>query len=289
MGDVILAWTTYRDYLIQKYIDDLTNDFSIRLQERLREAASQTSNPSAQNAIDEIIGQLESMTFSQRDELLRQIETKVRQLESIRGPAKQFISQSLAPIFARIEVQGGTGCQQRMRQILLQGFEGLIGDIRSNIRRLVQGAVDELLQSCSGALHDFGQVACARITYSVDAVAETSRMADETILKQREEVLADAIDALERNKFRSQADYWAWHDTLYPGGSSNSPEWQELARAAKSRDGRKCVTCGSTDDLHADHIVPLAKGGSNDMSNLQTLCLLCHEEKTGRPLRRWRN
>jgi len=33
---------------------------------------------------------------------------------------------------------------------------------------------------------------------------------------------------------------------------------------------------------HVDHIVPLARGGSNHESNLQTLCVSCHSRKTVR-------
>ena len=31
---------------------------------------------------------------------------------------------------------------------------------------------------------------------------------------------------------------------------------------------------------HVDHIVPLTRGGTNDESNLQTLCVSCHSRKT---------
>ena len=31
---------------------------------------------------------------------------------------------------------------------------------------------------------------------------------------------------------------------------------------------------------HVDHIVPLARGGTNEESNLQTLCAACHSRKT---------
>jgi 5-methylcytosine-specific restriction endonuclease McrA len=40
-----------------------------------------------------------------------------------------------------------------------------------------------------------------------------------------------------------------------------------------ARDGGKCVTCGATDELHFDHIVPYSKGGTSLKSeNIQLLC-----------------
>lgn len=43
-----------------------------------------------------------------------------------------------------------------------------------------------------------------------------------------------------------------------------------------------CRNCGViTEDWEADHIVPVAEGGSAcDISNFQTLCWDCHKEKT---------
>ena len=35
-----------------------------------------------------------------------------------------------------------------------------------------------------------------------------------------------------------------------------------------------------------DHIVPLAKGGSNDKSNYQPLCVACHDAKTADDFKR---
>lgn len=49
-----------------------------------------------------------------------------------------------------------------------------------------------------------------------------------------------------------------------------------------ARDGFKCVYCGSIDRLTIDHIVPLARGGSNTSENLQTLCQRCNSSKSAR-------
>ena len=40
-----------------------------------------------------------------------------------------------------------------------------------------------------------------------------------------------------------------------------------------------CVKCGSKDRLEIDHIKPVSKGGTDDLSNLQILCKHCNCSK----------
>lgn len=49
-----------------------------------------------------------------------------------------------------------------------------------------------------------------------------------------------------------------------------------------ARDGFTCVACASVIELQIDHKIPLAKGGTDDESNLQTLCGRCNRKKGAR-------
>ena len=46
--------------------------------------------------------------------------------------------------------------------------------------------------------------------------------------------------------------------------------------------GAICAHCGVTENLTIDHIIPLAKGGTNDLDNLQPLCKSCNSSKGAR-------
>lgn len=45
------------------------------------------------------------------------------------------------------------------------------------------------------------------------------------------------------------------------------------------RDQGRCVRCDSAERLEFDHIIPLAKGGSNTERNIQLLCEACNRSK----------
>ncbi len=48
------------------------------------------------------------------------------------------------------------------------------------------------------------------------------------------------------------------------------------------RDNGQCVECGSKEQLHFDHILPVAKGGTTAVCNLQLLCQSCNLAKGAR-------
>ena len=60
----------------------------------------------------------------------------------------------------------------------------------------------------------------------------------------------------------------------------------ERASRIKAAAHYTCACCGRiTDELEADHIVPLYLGGADDESNLQALCIECHATKSARESR----
>ena len=59
-------------------------------------------------------------------------------------------------------------------------------------------------------------------------------------------------------------------------GSFTAEEFEELCEGY----GNRCLACGDTEAvLEADHVVPLTRGGSDDIGNIQPLCGSCNRKK----------
>jgi len=55
------------------------------------------------------------------------------------------------------------------------------------------------------------------------------------------------------------------------------------------RDGAECCYCGATEGpFHVDHVVPVARGGTDDPANLVVACKACNLSKGAKPLEEWR-
>lgn len=59
------------------------------------------------------------------------------------------------------------------------------------------------------------------------------------------------------------------------GGSYTVAEWLSLCEAY----GNACLGCEASGPLEPDHVVPIARGGSSHISNIQPLCRRCNQRK----------
>ena len=62
------------------------------------------------------------------------------------------------------------------------------------------------------------------------------------------------------------------------GGAYTAAEWFTLCFAV----GFKCLCCGETKILEPDHVVPVSRGGSSWLHNIQPLCESCNTKKNNK-------
>lgn len=67
------------------------------------------------------------------------------------------------------------------------------------------------------------------------------------------------------------------------GASTRRLDTYQLVKLTGYRMALVCELCNSTQNLVIDHIVALSQGGTNDISNLRTLCNSCNTKEG------WRN
>jgi len=92
----------------------------------------------------------------------------------------------------------------------------------------------------------------------VDARQETNK--DRTVFKFKLQL----TENITNEDIKDKATIGLNHDRMIPS-QVKLEVWQ--------RDKGRCVKCGSTDNLHFDHIIPFSKGGSSLVKeNIQLLC-----------------
>lgn len=88
--------------------------------------------------------------------------------------------------------------------------------------------------------------------------------------------LVDRYRPRKRNPETRKAAYHRYRSRLKNAeGKFTAAEWI----SCKEAHGNVCANCGEAKKLCADHIIPISKGGSNYITNIQPLCFSCNSRK----------
>jgi 5-methylcytosine-specific restriction protein A len=73
---------------------------------------------------------------------------------------------------------------------------------------------------------------------------------------------------------------WKSDRAAVRGGRGGAYFLPKIKRQILERDGDRCRNCGTSERLQVDHVVPVCEGGEPTLENGQTLCIVCHYDKT---------
>lgn len=91
----------------------------------------------------------------------------------------------------------------------------------------------------------------------------------------------------------NRVGYWTdddCHESDHPPVDARPPahEWRELRGVVFERDDYTCQYCGERGGkLECDHVVPVSRGGSNELENLATACKKCNRSKRAKTPAEW--
>jgi 5-methylcytosine-specific restriction endonuclease McrA len=71
-----------------------------------------------------------------------------------------------------------------------------------------------------------------------------------------------------------------------PRAATYGGRWQKVKARVFDLHGRTCRYCGRYADT-VDHVVPVSKGGTEDLSNLVPCCRACNYSKQDKSLEEW--
>lgn len=194
VDELSLRWTTFRDDVVSNSSDQIVDEICQSLQSQLDTAASDVDIPEATAAIDSIVTNLNTVARSQRNLFKKQVDNAIQELESIRKPAYDTVRELLRSTYKRIENEGGTGCQQRMRSILAQGAARKINEMWDRVESMVLKSVESLLSRTSNSILEFGSKASGELTSTARHLREVGKYANrERLLEQMEWIRRAAL------------------------------------------------------------------------------------------------
>ena len=132
----------------------------------------------------------------------------------------------------------------------------------------------QLIEDYMG-LHD-GSSSLVRRQYIFQNCAY--RIKGELTSEQEKLLIQDDFDS-ERKKYERLRNKFSLSQRTEPRMErAGIPE--EVRIAVWRRDNGRCVKCSSRERLEYDHIVPVSRGGSNTVRNIELLCEKCNRCKS---------
>lgn len=160
-----------------------------------------------------------------------------------------------------------------------ESFDGKISECTKNIMAKIPLILKPFVNkkkvayNVCGLPYNAAKVKCPYMEFLYESPSK--KITDSFRSKIDAELLGLISDAIS-NKIEKQG-----HTKIQRDAMTN-----DLREAIKKRDDYTCQICGNSVYeepnllLEVDHIIPIAKGGKTEASNLQTLCWCCNREKS---------
>ena len=113
--------------------------------------------------------------------------------------------------------------------------------------------------------------------YLVQPMIRNSKMEEEAVLRIKKDSYNHLTEISSLKSFVANMEAAISYQS---SGIKREPIPDDVKLLVWSRDCGTCTRCGSNQQMHFDHIIPVAKGGSNIAENIQLLCQTCNLRKS---------
>ena len=136
---------------------------------------------------------------------------------------------------------------------------------------------------------EFCNISKNTVTKAVDELQESSCVSVRRYSRSNSRYIIDleGCECYIRNEELKEREDNDDSDTTDLKQNIRLPINSSLRKLIFERDLYRCINCGTHKSLSVDHIIPVSKGGGNEIKNLQTLCTTCNSSKGSRSMTEW--